>query len=242
MRVIIALSSVLSLLAACGEDSTNFDYPAFPPVTYVDGSVGPDAKIFMDAALPTDPLINEVNISDDQSPDIAEYVEIFGDASTDYTGYTILVLEGDAATVGVIDLAVTVGNTNAGGFFATTLPSDNTYENQSQTVLLVEGFSGAETDDLDTDDDGTLDVMPWTRVVDAVALDDGGGADVFYTTIAATLYGPTLTTGANGGFSLIPDGADTNMVGDWLPNPEDGAAGGTGEADRTPGATNTEGT
>ena len=38
------------------------------------------------------------------------------------------------------------------------------------THMLVSGFSGANGDDLDTDDDGVLDVTPWSEVVDLVAL------------------------------------------------------------------------
>src|SRR5690606_26020854 len=38
------------------------------------------------------------------------------------------------------------------------------------THLLVSNFSGADGDDLDTDDDGVLDVTPWDEVVDLMAL------------------------------------------------------------------------
>ncbi|MGH7151111.1 MAG: hypothetical protein ACREIU_10450, partial [Planctomycetota bacterium] len=38
------------------------------------------------------------------------------------------------------------------------------------THLLVSGFTGADEDDLDTDDDGVLDVTPWASVVDRIAV------------------------------------------------------------------------
>jgi hypothetical protein len=49
-----------------------------------------------------------------------------------------------------------------GGFCVT----DRT--NEGFTLLLVRGFSGAALQDLDPDDNGTLDVQPWTTLVDSV--------------------------------------------------------------------------
>ena len=45
------------------------------------------------------------------------------------------------------------------------------FENSDNvTFLLVQGFSGLNGNDLDTNDDGTLDVTPWTAIADSVAL------------------------------------------------------------------------
>lgn len=45
------------------------------------------------------------------------------------------------------------------------------FENSDNvTHLLVRDFTGASDDDLDTDDDGVLDIAPWSAVVDAVGL------------------------------------------------------------------------
>jgi hypothetical protein len=38
------------------------------------------------------------------------------------------------------------------------------------TFMLVSGFTGAVNDDLDTDDDGTLDTTPWASVLDSVSV------------------------------------------------------------------------
>jgi hypothetical protein len=38
------------------------------------------------------------------------------------------------------------------------------------TFMLVSGFTGAVNDDLDTNDDGTLDATPWTAVLDEVSV------------------------------------------------------------------------
>ena len=40
------------------------------------------------------------------------------------------------------------------------------------SVLLVEGFTGANTNDLDTNNDGTLDSRPWSALIDSVAYGD----------------------------------------------------------------------
>ena len=45
------------------------------------------------------------------------------------------------------------------------------FENSDNvTHLLVSGFTGTDGNDLDTDDDGVLDVTPWTEIVDLIAL------------------------------------------------------------------------
>ncbi|MBN2469510.1 MAG: ExeM/NucH family extracellular endonuclease [Anaerolineae bacterium] len=117
-------------------------------------------------------------------------------------------------------------------------------ENGSISLLLVKNFSGAIGDDLDTDDDGVLDFMPWTDLVDSVAVSDGGGADLHYAEV-------TLSRGYDGidyvpgGASRFPDGFDTDSASDWVRNDYDGAGlpgyDGTpelGEAFNTPGLPN----
>ena len=87
--------------------------------------------------------------------------------------------------------------------------------------MVVEGFTGAESDDLDTDDDGTLDVTPWTRIVDGIAvLDDPAGR-----TYAPLIFDATLDMEGTtpGGASRIPDGVFTNSLADWVRNDPSGA-------------------
>ena len=61
-------------------------------------------------------------------------------------------------TLGTADFTVELGFEN----------SDNV------TFLLVSDFTGALTDDLDTNDDGTIDSKPWGSVIDSVALQENG--------------------------------------------------------------------
>jgi predicted extracellular nuclease len=190
---------------------------------------------------PVDPVINEY-VVDHIGSDTHEYVEILGDPNTDYSSFTVVEIEGDSgSSTGQIDDATfEVGTTDANGYWTTGFQS-NAFENGSLTILLVEGFFGSVDQDLDTNDDGTLDVTPWTRIVDSVGVDEGG-----------TVYGtPNLASGFDGigfnvsGASRIPNGTDTDTTADWVRNHYFGAGlpgfGGTpsiGEGWNTPGAAN----
>ena len=189
-----------------------------------------------------DPKINEFSASTTGNPDV-EYVEVFGNASTDYSAFTILEIEGDS-TKGTIDRAFAVGTTDASGFWTTSV-GNLSIENGTLTLLLVEGFTGSVGNDIDANDDGAIDFMPWARIVDDVAVSDGDAGDLTY---SAVVLGPNydgVSNFAPGGASRIPDGADTNSSADWVRNDFDlagipGFAGsiGLGEAYNTPGAPN----
>jgi uncharacterized protein len=189
-----------------------------------------------------DPKINEF-VFNHVGTDTHEYVEVFGEPNTDYSSLAILQIEGDGTGAGVIDSLHTVGTTDAGGFWFTGFMS-NVYENGTVTLLLVEGFDGYVGLDLDTNNDGVFDVTPWERIVDDVAVSDGGADDRTYSsTVLAPGFGGSLFT--PGGASRIPDGADTGSPADWVLNDFDGAglpgfsgSLGPGEALNTPGAPN----
>jgi len=44
--------------------------------------------------------------------------------------------------------------------------------------MLVSGWTGALNSDLDTNDDGVLDVMPWTAIIDCVGLTNGAAPEL----------------------------------------------------------------
>jgi hypothetical protein len=163
---------------------------------------------------PRHPIINE--FSADTVGDDYEYVEVFGDPGTDYAAYTILEIEGDDFK-GTVDEVIAAGTTDDDGLFLANLTTDS-LDNGTITLLLVEGFTGSLGDDLDTNDDGVLDATPWTAVSDGVAVDDGGAGDLTY---ALPVLGPNfdgLDPSEPGGASRIPNGADTDSVGDWMRN------------------------
>lgn len=199
-------------------------------------------SVQLGAVVPPPPVINEFSASH-TGADNREYVEVFGAPSTDYSAYSVLQIEGDGTAAGVIDSVDAVGTTDASGYWWTGFQTDR-YENGTITLLLVEGFTGAVTNDLDTNNDGAFDVTPWTRIVDAVAVNDGGSGDLTYGVPVLGVAYDGLSF-APGGASRIPNGTDTDAAADWVRNDFDlaGIPGFTGtpiagEALNTPNAVN----
>jgi hypothetical protein len=212
-----------------------------------DGSVvlpdaGADADTPPDAA-PRTPLINEfvINIS---GADTHEYVEVIADPGLDVSHLSVLMIESSIhQQPGQIELVVPlVGSTNETGH-AVTPYQVAAFQNTSMTLALVADFSGAVGDDVDADDDGAIDNPVWSALLDSVALDDGGGTDIFQSDL---IFPPD--PGIVSGASRIPDGVDTGEPGDWVANDIDGSGlpcSGceievpiSGEAHNTPGAPN----
>jgi len=248
--VVLALAASL---AACASAEGAADAGARP-----DAARLPDAAPLADGAPPggdgggeadagssgVGPVLNEV-VVDNPEGDTCEYVEIAGEPGRDYSRFSILVLEGDlGADPGSVDRVIVAGTASAEGLWVSELLS-GAIENGSQTLLLVADTSAGIGDDLDTDDDGTLDLAPWSALVDAVAITDDGISDVTY---AGDAVLSRTFDGGNSyvrGASRIPDGADSDQASDWVRNSPtaDGlpCADGTaapGEALNTPGAPN----
>ena len=234
----------------CGGD-TNADDPfdastgwnTFPNNTF-DG-LGTHTTTCGGGSGPADPVINEFSASTTGAD--VEYIEVYGAPSADLSNLSVLEIEGDASSAtGTVDEVIPLGTTDAAGFYLASLPA-NALENGTITLLLVEGFTGAADDDIDVDvdDDGVIDVAPWTRIVDDVAVADGGAGDLTY---SSTVLGPNydgVSSFAPGGASRFPDGTDTDAPADWVRNDFDLAGipgfSGTatvGEAINTPGAPN----
>ncbi len=199
-------------------------------------------QTFAGSSGPTDPVINEF-VSNHVGTDTHEFIEVWGDASTDYSAFSVLEIDGDDTSTGVIDNVFTVGTADANGYWTTGF-LNNQVENGTVTLLLVEGFTGSSGDDLDSDNNGQFETKPWTRLVDSIAVKDGGVNDRTYasTVLKADFDGISFVPG---GASRIPNGTDTDTPGDWLRNDFDGEGlpgfVGTpivGEALNTPGAEN----
>jgi len=160
--------------------------------------------------------INEIR-TDDPGIDDAEHVELKGPPNLTLTGYTYIVIgDGPGGNFGfleeVLDLAsfwtyedglVDIASNDSldtasfpicGGDWTVFATKNLNFENNDNvTHMIVEGFTGTVNTDLDTDDDGVLDIVPWTRIVDSVALIDTPGAgDLVYST---TQVGPDPVTG-----------------------------------------------
>lgn len=187
------------------------------------------------ALPPQDPTINELRI-DQPGADNDEYFELAGPAGTSLNDLTYIVIGDGTGGSGVIEAVASLAGTSIGssGYFVaaessftlgvadlvTTLDFENS---DNVTHLLVRDFTGAKNDDLDTDDDGTLDTTPWSAVVSGIALiEDPTGGDLVYW---ATQVGPD---GSNVPAHPFVCGS-TWMMGDYDP---------TVDGSDTPGADN----
>lgn len=213
-----------------GETSNGTAATPFPIGTFGDGPTDPDIAI------------NELRISSPGgSDDTSNFVELSGTPDASLDDLTLVVISGEFEP-GRIDFAfdLTGAATDADGFFL--LGNDGSgysfdpgdivrtgtdrfdFFGSPSTFLLVEGFTGAAGDDLDSDNDGDIDSPPWTSIVDGVSLIDGDGNPDF--NYADTVVGPSGTF-PPAGVARIPDGS-----GDFVQLAFDDTA-----AD-TPGATN----
>ncbi len=131
---------------------------------------------------PPDVSISEIRI-DQPSTDNDEFFELVGSPGTSLDGLTYLVIGDGSAGSGVIENVTDLSGLSipASGYFvaaentftlgtADIVTSLNFENSDNVTHLLVQGFTGLNGDDLDTDDDGVLDTTPWTAIVDLIAL------------------------------------------------------------------------
>lgn len=188
---------------------------------------------------PIDVQLNEFSVN--TTGNDVEYFEIAGSPDTDYSAYTILEIQGipeGSDTPGQVVDTFAMGTTDGSGLFVAELAA-NTVENDPITLLLVKDFTGAVGDDLDTNDDGTFETMPWSEIADSVSIAYNSSINYSPTVLDEAFDDAVYdSTFAPGGASRIPD-----RTGDWVRNdfdlnpiqpgsPEDG------EAENTPGTSN----
>ena len=191
-------------------------------------------------------VINEIRI-DQTGADNDEYFELKCAPCTDLSDLTYIVIGDFGATspsggietvvslagqvIGGTGLFVVAESTFTLGIADYTVPGTNdlNFENSDNvTHVLVRGFTGLLNDDLDTNDDGVLDITPWTEIVDSVGL------------VETAAIPPVGTEYAYGAVIVGPDGSFVpghvfRCVdrGDWLIGPFDPLVG-----KDTPGAQN----
>ncbi|MCS6852595.1 MAG: hypothetical protein NZ700_15675 [Gemmataceae bacterium] len=167
---------------------------------------------FNGSSGPAQVLFNEIYVDPPSTDDNREYVEIRSlNPSMTLTGYWLLEIDGDSDNPGVVDNAQNLSSlaTGSNGLlllgqnYATSHPwgsavpaattranlSGGTMENGAITFLLVRNFTGSVNQDLDSNNDGVLDVTPWSEIVDSVAWTDGTAGDRVYTSTVLTLSG-----------------------------------------------------
>jgi hypothetical protein len=175
---------------------------------------------------------------DQLGADTDEYAEIVGAPFAPLTGWWLLAIgDGGTDPAGVVEMAIDLSawSTGANGRFVAhestfgtgvlegrTLAIDpmaaratvgsgdamNLENADTVTYLLVRGFTGSSGMDLDAGNDGTLDLLPWLEIGDAVALVGAPGTDPCY---AAARVGPVATTGTGG----MPAHAWKDAGGAW---------------------------
>lgn len=155
--------------------------------------------------------INEIRL-DNSGADTDEYFELKGTPLMDLTGYAYIVIgDGSQASTrcGWVEAAVvfdtlSVKTIQADGYLAICRNAAPTlsgydlkgvaslnFENTDHvTHMLVTNYTGTASMDLDTNDDGVLDITPWTAIVDTVAMVDNqvvncvGGIEYWYCSTA----------------------------------------------------------
>ncbi|MGD9021618.1 MAG: lamin tail domain-containing protein, partial [Lysobacterales bacterium] len=201
--------------------------------SYIQALPTPGAANNCGPAIP-DVAINEIR-GEQPGADDDEYFELAGEPGTSMDLLTYLVIGDGTGGSGVIEAVVSLGGESipGGGYFVAAessftlgvadLTTTLNFEGSDNvTHLLVAGFTGANGDDLDTDDDGVLDVTPWDEVVDCIALvETVGSGDLLYC---------DDTVGPDGSF--VP-GHVYDCPAGWMIGPFDPAGG-----DDTPGAAN----
>jgi hypothetical protein len=207
----------------------------------------PDSGPLPDAAVPSEVVINEA-VLDNAGNDNNEFAELKGLPNTDYTGLTLLEIDGDddggvSLNPGVV-VSIHAGCVTDANGYCEIAVANNTFDNGSQTLLLVEGGTYVVgTTDIDASNDGVIDNEPWTTLLDGVAIVNAGtdfgyaGNVVLMKTVGGNQDDPVTF----GGASRIPDGTDTDAAADWTSNtPNFNNAGiASGEARNTPGVANT---
>lgn len=189
-----------------------------------------------DAPVSTSARINEFLV-DQRGPDNDTFVEILDRPNSSLAGLTLLEIEGDSSSNrGVVDKVRDLTSTDANGFEVVSLDG----ENGTVTYLLVSGFTGAKGLDLDTDDDGSLDMTPWSAVVDGIAV--VADSSHFAYSDVALIPGLDGNASAFNGASRVPNGVDTNTTFDWIRNDDRAGLASFPDATAAPGlAINTPG-
>ncbi|MEZ4645932.1 MAG: hypothetical protein R3E31_24970 [Chloroflexota bacterium] len=167
-----------------------------------------DLEAVIAVAAPTCAVaaINEIR-TDQPSADNDEYFELAGMAGVSLDGLSYIVIGDGTGGSGVIEAVIPLtGTTIPGDGYFLALEDTSIYTPSADLILsgagnginfensdnvthmLVRDFTGANGDDLDTDDDGILDVTPWSAIDDCVSLLlDPAGGDLIY---CSTTVGP----------------------------------------------------
>ncbi|EDY80777.1 endonuclease/exonuclease/phosphatase family [Verrucomicrobiia bacterium DG1235] len=169
----------LQLTGANGTEYAHFTWQAPDDDSF--GSVNP-GQTFAGVSGPPAVAINELRI-DQPSSDVDEYFELVGLPGQSLDGLSYLVIGDGSGGSGVIESVSSLDGLaipDSGYFLAAEssftletpdmIASLNFENSDNVTHLLVFEFTGSVGDDLDTNEDGVLDLTPWTSILDSIAL------------------------------------------------------------------------
>jgi hypothetical protein len=165
--------------------------------------------------------LNEVVVND-VSTDDQEFVEICGTPGTSLTAYTLVVIEGEGAPAGTIDVAIGLtGVIGASGLYTVGDPlvscanqtmAVSTLENGGETILLVLGFTGSVGMDIDAGNDGVAD-GPIGTIVDGLGLALPSSGDLTY--YGVPVLGPDMGADGTANFDVAAAGRCGDCTGGW---------------------------
>ncbi len=165
-------------------------------------------------------LISEFQPNPEGTDPATTQIELWGTAGASLS-LTFLTVEAEGAAAGTIDASISVsGSYDSNGLFVFSM---NDFENPAFTAFLVSGFTGATGNDLDTNNDGVLDLTPWTAIEDSLNVPDGGSigsGDFFYGSTSLTA-GVTpfddepisvFRAGSNGAWYAVHENPDGSLT------------------------------
>lgn len=192
-------------------------------------------------------LINEILVNPIGTDDSREYIELKGPPGASLNGLSILEVSGNGTNIGKVFWARDLGGASLGanGLLligemyqslwpawtgvppATALLDMNhprgRLDNDTTTFLLVSNFTGAVDQDLDTNDDGNLDLTPFIEVLDSVGWLDGTTGDRVYSPASLTQLSGTPDAASRVATNLSPNMFVAWFNGDLMTNATDSA-------------------
>lgn len=145
--------------------------------------------------------INEIQPNPNGADPSVQQLELLGTAGSTFSGVLLSIESDGSSSIGLVDRLSTISGTfDANGLLVVDI---NDLENPSNTLVLLDSFSGAQGDDLDTDNDGMIDAAALGgpgNVLDAVGIADAVGDE-------ASLYADQL-----GGTNLSFSGDEPQLI------------------------------
>lgn len=202
--VTIAPDATTATFTATGVNDADSDGPQTVVITATDPNLvitAATVSVIVEddegASFP-DVIVNEVRTNDPGADD-DEYIELYtattGSVSLDRL--TVVIIGDGSGGSGVIEEVIPLaGETLTDNYFligseimtlATpdiTRPPNFLENSDNVSIILVADFTGADGDDLDAENDGVLEIKPWSELISGVSLireangDDGAGNPV----------------------------------------------------------------